>query len=91
MAALEKVAEATDSTTLNLRSEFCTGGVCRTNIGNRWMYRDGLHISVEESKSLAPTFAKVLKGMIREYWGSPREGDVPRGAPVASPQPSPTP
>jgi len=78
--ALEKIAEATDSTTMNLRSHFCWDGLCRTNDGDRWLYEDGIHISVAESESLAPEFAHVLKEIIKKGWAVP-----------ASPTPSPSP
>ena len=69
LEALQKVAESTGSRTLDLRSRFCWGGVCRTNDGNRWLYRDGIHISVAESQALAPTFTVVLRQIVRKYWG----------------------
>lgn len=59
--ALMGVAEATGSTTLDLRSQFCWQGLCRTNSGNRWMFRDGIHITVSESEALAPTFADLIR------------------------------
>lgn len=59
--ALTAVAEATASTTLELRARYCSEGVCRTNTGNRWMFRDGYHITVAESEALAPTFAELLR------------------------------
>ena len=70
MAALDKIAERTGSTTLNLRDRYCWTGLCRTNDGDRWMYRDGIHISVDESEALAPTFTQTLRKMIREHWGA---------------------
>jgi hypothetical protein len=57
---LKKIARATGSKTLDLRSEFCSADTCTTNVGDRWLYEDGIHISVDESTSLAPTFARVL-------------------------------
>jgi len=70
--ALEKVAERTDSRVVDLRSRFCWGGMCRTNDGNRWLYKDGIHISVAESQALAPTFTFVLRQIVRKNWGVPR-------------------
>jgi hypothetical protein len=58
--ALATVASATGATTLDLFEYFCSSGVCRTNIGNRWMFSDGVHITVDESAALAPMFAAVL-------------------------------
>ncbi|MCJ7832570.1 MAG: hypothetical protein MUP92_03880, partial [Actinobacteria bacterium] len=68
MAALEQIAEQTGSTTLNLRSRYCSDGVCRTNIGDRWMFEDGIHITVDESEALVPVFAQLLRPIIREQW-----------------------
>ena len=76
MEALEEVAERTDSTTLDLRDRFCWGGLCRTNDGNRWMFEDGIHISVGQSRALAPTFAHLVRQIIRKYWGVPRAKSV---------------
>jgi len=59
--ALTTVTEATHSTTLDLRAQFCSEGVCRTNAGSRWMFLDGFHITVGESEALAPTFAELLR------------------------------
>jgi peptidoglycan/LPS O-acetylase OafA/YrhL len=63
--ALRKVARDTGSTTLDLREQFCPAGVCRTNIGNFWMFRDGVHLTVGESEALAPTFAGLLRQMVK--------------------------
>ena len=70
--ALGKVAESTGSRTLDLRSRFCWGGLCRTNDGNRWLYKDGIHISVGESEALAPTFTILLRQIVRKEWRVPR-------------------
>lgn len=58
--ALTTIAEMTDSTTLDLRPHYCSQGVCRTNAGNRWMFRDGYHITVAESEALTPTFVDLF-------------------------------
>ena len=55
------VADATGSTTLDLDGRYCDDGVCRTNEGNRWMFKDGMHITQAESRALAPTFAGVFE------------------------------
>lgn len=64
LEALKQVAETTGSVTLDLRDRFCPAGVCRTNIGDRWMFEDGVHITVDESEALAPTFASLLREII---------------------------
>jgi hypothetical protein len=63
--ALRGIAEATGSTTVDLRAHYCSAGVCRTNVGDRWMFRDGYHITVAESEALAPTFAEPLRQTAR--------------------------
>jgi hypothetical protein len=64
--AIMAVADATGATTLDLRAHFCSEGVCRTNRGNYWMFRDGYHITVAESAALAPTFAGSLRRAAEE-------------------------
>jgi hypothetical protein len=59
--ALTGIAEMTGSTTLDLRPHYCSDGVCRTNAGNRWMFRDGYHITVAESEALTPTFVDLFR------------------------------
>ena len=63
--ALTAVAEATGATMIDLRSHYCSEGVCRTNSGNRWMFRDGYHITVAESEALGPAFAEPLRQAAR--------------------------
>lgn len=67
--ALQLIADETGASTLDLRSEFCWAGVCRTNDGDRWMFEDGLHISVSESQRLAPVFVRSLKDISRDDFG----------------------
>jgi peptidoglycan/LPS O-acetylase OafA/YrhL len=59
--ALRAVGVAGDSMILDLRAHFCSDGVCRTNRGDYWMFRDGYHITVAESAALAPAFADALR------------------------------
>jgi peptidoglycan/LPS O-acetylase OafA/YrhL len=57
----ERVAtERTGADVLDLRRTVCPGALCVTNDGNSWIYRDGLHISTQESKKLAPVFATAI-------------------------------
>ena len=72
MEALTKIADATGSTTLDLRANFCSDGVCRTNVGDTWMFEDGIHITVDESEALAPTFVHLLKQVAQKL--SPSTG-----------------
>jgi peptidoglycan/LPS O-acetylase OafA/YrhL len=46
---------------LDLDATVCPNGTCRTNVGNRWIFRDGTHISERESESLVPIFVKALR------------------------------
>lgn len=48
---------------LDLTNAICPAGACATNIGNRWIYRDGLHLSERESDALAPAFVRLLRGL----------------------------
>ena len=53
------------ATVLQLRDHYCPGGVCATNRGGRWLYRDGIHISVPESERLGPRFAVAIQQALR--------------------------
>lgn len=64
IGTLERIARDTGASTLDLRSRYCTAGVCATNDGDFWMFEDGIHISVGESEALAPTFERVLGDML---------------------------
>lgn len=55
-----EAAAATGSATLDLRPELCASDSCSTNNGDQWAYRDGNHITVDESAALAPIFTKAL-------------------------------
>jgi peptidoglycan/LPS O-acetylase OafA/YrhL len=48
---------------LDLNSTVCPHGICRTNLGDRWIFRDGTHISEAESESLTPYFVRTLKNL----------------------------
>ncbi len=72
METLRAIAEDTGASTLYLRPRYCIEGVCTTNDGNVWMFEDGLHISVDESQALVPTFARVFQDIIdRRAQGEP--------------------
>jgi lysophospholipase L1-like esterase len=72
MATLRQIADDTGASTLYLRPRYCTDGVCATNDGNVWFFEDGLHISVDESQALVPTFARVFQDIIdRRAEGEP--------------------
>jgi len=68
-AALKEVARTTGAATLNLRDHYCIDGTCVTNLEDRWLYEDGIHISVEESEALVPEFVRALDRLVRENLG----------------------
>ena len=57
------MAGSADVHRLDFDGIVCPHAVCRTNVGKRWVFRDGTHISEAESESLAPYFAKALRGL----------------------------
>jgi peptidoglycan/LPS O-acetylase OafA/YrhL len=59
-AAIQQAAKATGSSVLDLRSVFCNDTDCSTTRGGSLLYSDAAHITVAESESLAPEFAKVI-------------------------------
>ena len=56
------VAESRVSS-LDLDPVVCPRGMCRTNVGNRWIFRDGTHITERESKRLTPYFVRALRDL----------------------------
>ena len=56
-----RVATSTGATFLDLRSELCPKGTCQTFAHGHWIYLDANHISVWESRALAPDLESVLK------------------------------
>ena len=58
-----ELAGAADVRRLDLDGIVCPEGVCRTNVGNRWIFRDGTHISEDESERLTPYFVKTLRDL----------------------------
>ncbi|MBB4853052.1 peptidoglycan/LPS O-acetylase OafA/YrhL [Mycobacteroides chelonae] len=46
--------------TVDLSPVICPDGLCRTNIGSRWVARDGGHITVGESQRLQPEFTRLI-------------------------------
>jgi hypothetical protein len=57
----QSAAESTGVPLLDLRGQICLEKVCSTVEGERFRYRDGGHISVEESLALTPFFDEFLK------------------------------
>jgi peptidoglycan/LPS O-acetylase OafA/YrhL len=57
---LARAVTAAGAEFVDLGPDLCPGGLCTSNLGNIWGYRDGTHLSVPQSKALAPRFAEVL-------------------------------
>lgn len=62
LSAEASALRATGAQSLDLRQELCPGERCSTRSGDRWRFRDGLHITVWQSESLAPRWVTALKG-----------------------------
>jgi hypothetical protein len=60
-ATTEAVTSDNGGALLDLRPELCTASTCSTGTGDRWRYRDGVHISVPESSGLQDTFATAIR------------------------------
>ena len=63
-AALRMFTETTEQTNtvlIDVRPELCPDGICATNSGDVWRFRDPFHITVDESVRLTP---RVLSGII---------------------------
>ena len=58
--AFTAVADRLGVTLLDLRDFFCAQGVCTTQLGDDYLYRDDGHISIAASKALASTFSGAL-------------------------------
>ncbi|GAB3816135.1 acyltransferase family protein [Tessaracoccus terricola] len=57
---VEEVAAHTGATVWDSWMELCEEGVCSTHDGLYPRFRDGLHITVEQSRLLGPSFARLL-------------------------------
>ena len=60
LLAERAAAQVTGVPIIDVRSTVCAGGVCRTNIGNRWLFEDGAHLTYPEAMTLAPLWTKEL-------------------------------
>ncbi len=45
---------------VDFASVICTPAECSTNRGNRWVYRDGAHLTVGEAESLLPQISALI-------------------------------
>jgi peptidoglycan/LPS O-acetylase OafA/YrhL len=57
--AIAGVAQATG---VDLTGDLCGDDVCETNLGDRWLYRDGTHLSVGGALGLSHRFADLIRG-----------------------------
>ena len=55
------VLKGLDIESLDLMNKICSSKSCSNRKGLFWIYRDGAHISVQQSKKLSSTFAGVLR------------------------------
>jgi peptidoglycan/LPS O-acetylase OafA/YrhL len=62
-AVLREVASSTGAQVLDPWTALCPRGWCATHAANRTNYRDTNHITVSQSKALAPNFVAALDGM----------------------------
>ena len=56
-----QIAHSTGASFVDLRVELCPAARCETFTKGHWIYRDANHISVWESRALAPVMASALK------------------------------
>ncbi|MEI8081609.1 MAG: acyltransferase family protein, partial [Actinomycetes bacterium] len=54
------IAAATGVKVFPLDNTLCRDGICATNSGDEWKYRDALHITERQSVALTPQFTKEL-------------------------------
>jgi hypothetical protein len=60
-AAFEAVASREETTLLDFTDRFCDDTTCSPAKDRVLRYRDGLHITAEESRRIAPVFIDILK------------------------------
>jgi peptidoglycan/LPS O-acetylase OafA/YrhL len=61
LSTLASAARATGARLVDVREQICPDGLCGTNDGDAWRYRDMFHISVGQSQSLVDA---VLPGLL---------------------------
>jgi peptidoglycan/LPS O-acetylase OafA/YrhL len=60
--AIDEVAAQTGASVLDVRPLFCPNAVCVTQIGDKYLYRDGGHLSVPANSLLIPAFTRAMNG-----------------------------
>lgn len=68
---VERGALATDPRAVGVDPlpHVCHGATCATNFGNRWLYRDGRHLSVRGSMTLVDFFRQALSTAVARVNG----------------------
>jgi peptidoglycan/LPS O-acetylase OafA/YrhL len=61
LTTIRRVATQTGAKVLDIRGRFCPHHTCSTHRGQLLLYRDGGHITVRTSQTLAPTFAVAMR------------------------------
>jgi len=82
MRAMAGAVAALDLQTLDFRDDICVDGICRTNVGDYWIYEDGSHISYRRTMSLLPTMVNRL-GTLRVHDRAPGRPDETNRPPRA--------
>ena len=59
-AALERIAEETGATLIDLVGKVCDGDTCSTHQGDVVIYHDHSHVTVALSRELSPRFAEAI-------------------------------
>lgn len=60
-ATLGRVSAETGATLLDFREGLCPSGLCRSQLGNVWVFRDRYHVSDEFSRSLGGLFRQAFE------------------------------
>jgi peptidoglycan/LPS O-acetylase OafA/YrhL len=58
--------DLSEVTTVDLKPRLCPDEMCRTNVGPRWINRDGGHITVGEAELLEPEFEQLVASHVRQ-------------------------
>lgn len=61
----ESIDRETNVGILTLDPALCAVAGCATNLGERWIFRDANHISVEESRRLGPLLEAVIEDLLQ--------------------------
>jgi hypothetical protein len=59
-----EAARTVGGSTIDLRPFLCSAGTCATNQGDNWLYKDGAHLTAQESRRLGPVFRDALTTLV---------------------------